>query len=328
MGNELPQDVLDTKNEYRSYESLKEDFKKSNLNIKTDGELITELIEKFNKTKDVNEKLAYLIDFEYYVHQYDNGLLLCDLNGFKLIMNELNLTDSQEIKIKSSLVLGSAIQGNPKVQIYALENGLLQLVLNKLSLDRDSEALSLKYVFVLSSFLRNFPYAQHKFIEYGGLQTIRDYLIENKLFKVNIKLLTLLSDLLKEKSQVLEESLTRNDDLFAAKLAQYKKVNLQEKLFDDNSWCIKLSGILKNSHEHDQREKVLYSIKTLIPTCSGNLDLVTLTKHLNHLESEYKELSKNDTEDDNYFKKILNVVNDLRTELENLKKKKIYDEDL
>ena len=40
-----------------------------NLNMKTDFEILNELIAKYNNTNDLSEKLNILNDIEYYVHQ-------------------------------------------------------------------------------------------------------------------------------------------------------------------------------------------------------------------------------------------------------------------
>ena len=40
-----------------------------NLNMKTDFEILNELIAKYNNTNELSEKLDILNDIEYYVHQ-------------------------------------------------------------------------------------------------------------------------------------------------------------------------------------------------------------------------------------------------------------------
>ena len=40
-----------------------------NLNMKTDFEILNELIVKYNNTSELSEKLDILNDIEYYVHQ-------------------------------------------------------------------------------------------------------------------------------------------------------------------------------------------------------------------------------------------------------------------
>jgi hypothetical protein len=54
---------------FRSYEKLKEELSQMNLNIKTDGELITSLLKRFNTSEDKTEKVTILKDLEDLVHK-------------------------------------------------------------------------------------------------------------------------------------------------------------------------------------------------------------------------------------------------------------------
>jgi hypothetical protein len=83
------------------------------MSVQTDNEIMKDLLIKYNKS-DIgkDDKLTLLQDFEFYVHQYDNGLLFCDIGAFKITMDDLNSTKSDvEIKTHVALVLGSAMQG-------------------------------------------------------------------------------------------------------------------------------------------------------------------------------------------------------------------------
>ena len=114
ISNEINANDDEVKSKFRSYEELKKDFEGMNLTIKTDGEIMTELLSRYNRSEgcEKSEKLDILKDFEYYVHQYDNGLLFCDIGAFELLVGELNSTKSDaEIKIMILMTLGSAMQG-------------------------------------------------------------------------------------------------------------------------------------------------------------------------------------------------------------------------
>jgi nucleotide exchange factor SIL1 len=94
---------------------------------------------------------------------------------------------------------------NPKVQVFAIKTELLQILLKQISNVAESASLSnqdylSKLVFVLSGFLRNFPYAQNEFLKLGGSE-ILSYLIKSNSnsVKVKTKILTLADDLIKEK---------------------------------------------------------------------------------------------------------------------------------
>jgi hypothetical protein len=108
-------------------------------------------------------------------------------------------------------------------------------------------------------------------------------------------------------------------------------VNLKEKLAE-SEWCDHLVTILQQSLEHDQREKVLESIRTLLNVCSTKLDdkLSYLVKHLGDLSKEYKELADNeaDLDDNAYFKKMHELTDLLKDYFVNKKTHRVFEEDL
>lgn len=99
-------------NNFKSYEELKKDFEALNMNVKTDTEILLELIAKYNKSESKAEKLLLLADFEILVHQIDNAMIFCDNHGFKMLLSDLNSTlHDAELHTEVALVLGAAIQG-------------------------------------------------------------------------------------------------------------------------------------------------------------------------------------------------------------------------
>ncbi len=89
---------------------------------------------------------------------------------------------------------------NPKIQVYAAENGLLQLILNLMSKnDASNNDLSAKLIYVLSTLIRHFPFVQIKFIEIGGIKILNDFMKNSSSHKLKVKILTLVDDLVKEK---------------------------------------------------------------------------------------------------------------------------------
>ena len=90
---------------------------------------------------------------------------------------------------------------NPKIQVYAAENGLLQLILNLMSKNdaSNNDDLSAKLIYVLSSLIRHFPFVQIKFIEIGGIKILNDFMKNSSSHKSKVKILTLVDDLVKEK---------------------------------------------------------------------------------------------------------------------------------
>lgn len=66
----LFQHEADVKKKFRGYEELKKEFHDMNADIKTDGEIITELMDKLKKQDTPRDNLlTALTDLEYYLHQ-------------------------------------------------------------------------------------------------------------------------------------------------------------------------------------------------------------------------------------------------------------------
>jgi len=89
---------------------------------------------------------------------------------------------------------------NPAVQIAAVEAGALQQLIRLLSVETSASFRS-RLLAALSSLIRQFPFAQRKFLELGGLQTLSSLLIGQSFesHKLSIKAVTLVSDLLTER---------------------------------------------------------------------------------------------------------------------------------
>lgn len=66
---------------FRSYETLKKDFEALNLTVKTDLELLNELLNRFKSSGDDQILLNILTDLEYLVHQYDNAQQFAQMGG-------------------------------------------------------------------------------------------------------------------------------------------------------------------------------------------------------------------------------------------------------
>ena len=88
---------------FRTMDELKEALGEVQLNMETDLEVLTQLVDQFRQTEEESDKVScdwsadghvtlycaqvtILEDLEYYVHQYDNALLFADLGGVKDIV--------------------------------------------------------------------------------------------------------------------------------------------------------------------------------------------------------------------------------------------------
>lgn len=134
VSEKIKVEPTETRSKFKSYEEIKKEMEELNLNVKTDYEMMRELISKLNQSEKLDKpaKLNILKDLEFFVHQvrwffrkklnimikytvfcifkYDNGLLLCDMGGFNAILVDMNKTEDVETNIENILVLGAAIQ--------------------------------------------------------------------------------------------------------------------------------------------------------------------------------------------------------------------------
>jgi len=92
------------------------------------------------------------------------------------------------------------LYSNPAVQIAAIEAGALQQLIRLLSIET-SVAFRSRLLAALSSLIRHFPFAQRKFLELGGLQTVTNLLNHQSYGseKLSVKAVALISDLLAER---------------------------------------------------------------------------------------------------------------------------------
>lgn len=177
------------------------------------------------------------------------------------------------------------------------------------------DSVKSRAVYALSCLLRRFPLAQHDFVQRGGVQTV------TKLFdlhdtKLQVKLTAFITDLLTEYEEAQRD--TKNPD-YIAKLQQYSRVDLPSKLESFN-WCQNLNNLLFSvliidRYDHDAVEKVLTGIYHVADTCSYSLKDV-----VSGLEEQYINLSKDEVEGDDYFKKLRKLCWDIISKLNKTKK--------
>ena len=113
--------------QFRSMEELKEALGEVNMNVETDVEIITKLVNQFNS--ESSDLAMILEDLEYYLHQYDNALLFVDLGGLtSIIIPSLNSSNT-ELRSRACQLVSGAAQSNPRFQVSALQHGLMDTLL-------------------------------------------------------------------------------------------------------------------------------------------------------------------------------------------------------
>lgn len=294
-------DIKKIKDKFRTYEELKNELNDINLTPKIDAEVLKVLFTQYKNEMEkdnfnVYEIISIIEDLDFLAHQFDNGIEFTRQNGFnEIIYKNLNLTNT-EIKQATLKLFGSLVQNNAKVQIHALETGSISVLLRMLSSETENTVKN-NAVTALSCLLRRFPLAQLKFIENGGL-TIIAKLFQSDSIKIQVKLVTLISDLLIEAKHAYEDTLSTNRDEI---IRQYRLVNLENLLLEHN-WCENLDQLLftlvaTDPDDHDSIEKCLLSMHSVSKKCG----LFYNKSVLNGLEQKYKQLAENDNEKSNDY---------------------------
>lgn len=191
--------------------------------------------------------------------------------------------------------IGSACQSNPRVQLAALETGSLPRLIRLVAFDSTIEVRS-RAIYAISSIIRHFPEAQKAFLHHGGISAFAQiFLTDSADFqKLQLKVVTLLSDLIKEKNIVqqmykvtgegvccyfyLVESLmvflyfsnveSRSEaQKHIDKRQQYDDINV-EKVLVEQGFCTFLPRLLStDANEHDVVEKVIQAMLLVSQHC-------------------------------------------------------------
>merc|ERR1719244_2481732 len=147
---------------FKSMKELKSELGDIDMNVKTDFQVMTELVDNFKKSESIENKVESLESLEYYLHQIDNAIDFMQLDGLKdIIIPSLN-SSSESLRKEACQLLGAAAQSNPKFQRAAMDLGLIGHLLRLVSLEPEPAA-AVKGLYALSTLLRNFPEAQMLF---------------------------------------------------------------------------------------------------------------------------------------------------------------------
>lgn len=285
-----PEEIKKVKDKFRSYDEIKKSLDNLNLTPKMDAEIMADLIEKYKSLNEEEELIVVLEDLDFLVHQYDNAREFINQNGFQdIIYKNINSTKSVALKKETLKLMVSLLQNNIKPKMYALETGAINILLRLLSLETDVEIRS-RALGSLSALLRAFPAAQQQFTENGGLSVLINFFKTDQI-KIQIKLVTLISDLLLEYQSAL-------NDVTLNKF--YSKLELKKRVLEHN-WCQNLNklllGLIITGEDHDSVEKCLIAMQTLLVDCGDVYEKELLLS----LQKSYQILIDSDKNGDNSF---------------------------
>ncbi|CAF3519400.1 unnamed protein product [Adineta steineri] len=294
----------EVKAKFRGYDELKKDFESMNMKVQTDQEILTDLMNKLRTTDNNEDRKTILTDLEYYLHQYDNAIFFADNNGLELLMQLLNTTNTNnDVRHFTSLALGAAFQGNPKVQSKGFNLNFVPYLLRLLNIETDNN-IKFRLLFTLSTLLRNYPQAQMSFVEHGGIETIVKIFDETKShYKLQMRTIELMGDLIAEKDNEMND-----------KRQAYENIHIRAQLIKHN-WCASISHHFSSTdfENFDHIEKIILAMIPLTDACRTNF--VSLLPTLDKLNDVYQKKNLNE---DSTFTDLITNIQHLQTNLKQI----------
>lgn len=222
---------------FKTYEEIKKDLKNMRIHVKSDYEIMSELFTQYeeiieSKSFTTEEIDTIFEDFEYLLHQIDNANTFINSGGLdKIVFPNLKNQSTSELKIHSTKLLGILMQNNPKGQIAAFEKNCGFLLLQLLSHSKNTKEMS-SALFALGGLLRKFPLAQKEILNKPGLKILVDLLGKQVDYKIKIKCLLLLSDLIRDYNEIT--NVPFNGDI--EKIKQYNAADIKGRL-SETDYC-------------------------------------------------------------------------------------------
>lgn len=191
---------------FRSYKEIKEDLKELELNVKTESEILKELMERFlkitnNDESSIADKLTLFEDFEYLSHSIDNSLNFISMGGLEsIIIPNLNQSNV-DLLVKTLTTVGVILQNNPEAKSYVVEKtNIGNYLINILSKSINSNQLSAT-LFAYGSLMRNNGKTSAELFKKG--MTVLIEIIANEKSEISLSL--------KTKALVLVDDLLSNE---------------------------------------------------------------------------------------------------------------------
>ncbi|CAJ0918356.1 6096_t:CDS:2, partial [Entrophospora sp. SA101] len=211
--------------------------------------------------------ISVLDGLEDLVHELDFGIKLTKEFGLKYLISLLNF-DSDEVKQKAAMVIGTALQNNPSAQNNAINLNLFPYLLDKFSKENNLKVSS-RLLYALSSLVRGNEYAIQFIKNNQGLETLTNVYTKFDDNEFKAKFAVFISDFI-DPNMVKSTSTTslpsfnvahvdQNQDqdsltLFSTLMETLCK-KFQDTLFDDQ-------GNAKNV-DFNSREKILGGISMI-----------------------------------------------------------------
>ncbi|EGW30335.1 Hsp70 nucleotide exchange factor FES1 [Spathaspora passalidarum NRRL Y-27907] len=219
-----------------------------------------------------NKEIA-LENFEMLIENLDNANNIENLKLWPSIVNLLDPTSPESLRLLACSIIGTAVQNNPKSQEdFSNTEGINHLI--QLAHSDTNKQIQLKALYAISSFIRNYKPAYTQFEQYQGWNIIQSDTTDSKRI---IRVLSIVSSILSNgidtntHQQIKQQGLP---GLLVSVLHKDSNVNLLDK-------AINIIVELHN-HKYEFTDEEISSIKAAIQDISNvehlnkdDLDAVT-----------------------------------------------------
>eukprot|EP01103_Thecamoeba_quadrilineata_P000940 TRINITY_DN10832_c0_g1_i1.p1 TRINITY_DN10832_c0_g1~~TRINITY_DN10832_c0_g1_i1.p1 ORF type:complete len:353 (+),score=80.34 TRINITY_DN10832_c0_g1_i1:155-1213(+) len=149
-------------------------------NLESDADRMKKLLLTIqDQQKPEGERAFALEELQYLVEDIDNSNDLYKINGFVPIINLLN-DPSAIFRYWAAWIISTLVQNNPKSQDLAMNNGIIPLLLTRISSETDNQPLA-KVLGATSSLLSNNKRAQEAFRDSQLLPSVANILERNEV---------------------------------------------------------------------------------------------------------------------------------------------------
>jgi len=283
-------------------DSLKSERESAELDVEVTHDFdvmknLTQIISESNNFVVVD---SALIELEYLVHQIDNGYDFEQLNGFEIILGIIDGGLDNNLVKKSARVISAATQANAKARIAVHKIHGVKRLLQAIVSSTDSDATK-SLIGSLSALIRDFPAAQTDFINLDGPKILTG-LSEPSL---NVKILSLFSDLLNERENLPKNPKTEHEEKIV------KSYSLATLKLDDV--CDSIQSI-EDFNSHNLNIAVVdlvQRLKCFQPKIQDKI--ILLLNRYNDLCSE--DIAQGESRAESYFCEIHSTVQQLIDEM-------------
>ncbi len=250
----------------------------------SESSLLHFLLEQYGlSVNNVEEQVDILQNLEHFSHKYENGR---ELFGSTDVLNSILLpalnSSSSEIRKSACAVFAIAAQNNALVQLKSVESGVVRRLVHLMTFDT---LVRPRALYALSSLIRNFPDAQRKFIQDGGVPALINVAFVPETRRRG---LTLVTDLLNEREGCVEGEVEADLDLGPSD-DPCDRLGLLVSALKGGGWCDLLEESTRGLPGFGEEDQLLIieSVSSSVKMCATQLS--PLSSYFHQMLKKFEE---------------------------------------